>query len=213
MPINVLIADDHPIVRSGIRTELSIHTPDIYVVGEATNGDETLCLAKKLKPDVILLDINMPGIKTTQLLKNIQTIKPVPQVLILTAYGDQEYVLEMLKAGARGYMLKDIDPSHIVTGVKTVAMGKTWFAPAVIDVLLENLQVESNDGTVMDDGLTDREIEILRLVRQGCSNKELAKRLSISVLTVRNHMTHIYGKLDLHSRAEAVAWAWKRGIV
>jgi two-component system, NarL family, response regulator DegU len=210
MPIRVLIADDHPIVRSGIRAELGIHE-DIRVAGEATTGDETFLLARELQPDVILLDINMPGLRTTQLLKHLQALKPAPLVLILTAFGDQEYVLEMLKAGVRGYMLKDTDPSQIVTGIRKVAEGKTWFGPAVIDVLLENLHGETPD--VMEEVLTEREIEVLRLVRQGYSNKDIARQLAISLPTVRNHMTHIYRKLDLHTRAEAVAWAWRQGIV
>jgi len=210
MPITVLIADDHPIVRSGIRNEL-LHHADIEVVGEAVSGDEVLPQVGELRPDVLVLDINMPGPKAVHILHDLGEVDQPPQVLVLTAYGDPENVLGMLKAGARGYLLKDSSPAEIADAIRSVAEGLTWLSPAVAGVLLES---QEGIWAQVEEGLLSlRELEVLQFVAQGFNNPQIAERLSISEGTVKNHITNIYDKLGLHTRAEAVAWAWQNGIV
>jgi len=210
MTITVLIADDHPIVRSGIRNEL-LHHSDIEVMGEAVSGDEVLPLVGELRPDVLVLDINMPGMKAVQVLRNLAEVEKPPQVLVLTAYGDPENVLGMLKAGARGYLLKDSSPVEIADGVRVVAEGMTWLSPAVASVLVESREGEKEPFD--EELLSLRELEVLQSVAQGYSNAKISERLSISEGTVKNHITNIYDKLGLHTRAEAVAWAWQNGVI
>lgn len=210
MTIKVLIADDHPVVRSGVRNELA-YCNDIQVVGEAVNGEEALEMVKQLHPDVLLLDLNMPGMKAVHVMRTIREMPSSTNVLVLTAYGDPENVLGALKAGAGGFLLKDSDPTEIVTGVRAVAAGRTWIDPEVAGFLLED-PLGGPDLPGAED-LSEREAEVLRLVGQGFRNPEIAERLAISEGTVKNHITNIYEKLDLHHRAEAVVWAWQNGLV
>jgi len=210
MAITVLVADDQPIVRSGIRHEL-FHHSDIEVVGDAANADEVLRLVRELRPNVLVLDINMPGVKALQILRDLVEAEISPQVLIFTAHGDPENVLGVLKAGARGYIVKDADPSEIANGIRAVAGGKSWFSPELLNILLESVvSVKSKDGK---NSLSVREKEVLCLIGKGHNNQQIAERLSISQSTVKNHLTNIYEKLELHTRAEAVAWAWRHGLV
>jgi DNA-binding NarL/FixJ family response regulator len=209
MAIHVLIADDHPIVRSGIRNELS-HHPDFEIVGEAISGDEILPQLGESHADVLILDINMPGMKAKHILGELEKVERPPQVLVLTAYGDPENVLGMLKAGARGYLLKDSSPGNIADGIRAVAKGMTWLSPEVASVLLET---QIDEKANFEETLSARETEVLQFLAQGYSNAQIAERLSISEGTVKNHITNIYDKLCLHTRAEAVAWAWQNGLV
>jgi len=209
MAIHVLIADDHPIVRSGIRNELS-HHPDFEIVGEAISGDEILPQLGESHADVLILDINMPGMKAKHILGELEKVERPPQVLVLTAYGDPENVLGMLKAGARGYLLKDSSPGNIADGIRAVAKGMTWLSPEVASVLLET---QIDEKANFEETLSARETEVLQFLAQGYSNAQIAERLSISEGTVKNHITNIYDKLGLHTRAEAVAWAWQNGLV
>lgn len=210
MPITVLIADDHPVVRSGIRNEL-LHHADIEVIGEAVSGDEVLPLVGELQPDVLVLDINMPGPRAAHILHDLGEVDRPPQVLVLTAYGDPENVLGMLKAGARGYLLKDSSPAEIADAIRSVAEGLTWLSPAVASVLLESQEEIRAQGE--ERILSAREVDFLQYLAQGLNNPQIAERLSISEGTVKNHITNIYDKLGLHTRAEAVAWAWQNGVV
>ena len=209
MTITVLVADDHPIVRSGIVNELRYH-PDIEVIGEADSGDKVLPLVKELDPHVLVLDIQMPGMKGVRVVEELAGQDQAPQVLILTAYGDPENVLGMLKAGAKGYLLKDSSPDEIAEGIRAVAEGKTWLCPAVSQVLLES--VNSGNSPIEAEALTGREVEVLQYVAQGYNNAQIAERLKISEGTVKNHMTSLYDKLRLHTRAEVVAWAWQHRL-
>lgn len=210
MSIKVLLADDHPIVRSGVRNELSRHS-DIEIVGEALNGDETLRQSRALQPDVLLLDINMPGLKTIQLVRTLRASPLPPKILILTAYGDLENVLGMLKAGVVGYLLKDEDPSVIIQGVREVAQGKTWLSAGVAKSLVDHMAGKEEQHA--QDMLSDREREVLQLIALGHSNQRIAEVLTISEGTVKNYVTSIYDKLKVHSRAETIVWAWQRGLV
>jgi DNA-binding NarL/FixJ family response regulator len=208
--VGVVIADDHPIVRSGIRTELVSHD-DIVLLGEAVDGDEALHQAQTLRPDVLLLDINMPGLRAVHVVRELCEMDSPPRVLVLSAFGDLEYVLAMLKAGAAGYMLKDEDPSTITEGVRAVVQGETWLSAAVSASLVA-YALESEDDPVKQN-LSAREAEVLGLLARGLANERIAESLCISTGTVKNHVSKIYEKLRVQSRAEAVAWAWQHGIV
>lgn len=207
--IRVIVADDHPIVRSGIKNELLCH-PDVEVLGEAANGDEALCQVETLQPDVLLLDINMPGLRAVQVVRQLRALPIPPQVLILTAYGDVELVIALLKAGARGYLLKDDDPSVIVEAVRVVAQGETYLSRAVATSVVEYIV---GDGTKHPEPeLSPREREVLQLVAQGWDNAQIALELEISEGTVKNHVTNLYNKIGVRSRAELVVWAWQRRL-
>jgi two-component system, NarL family, response regulator DegU len=209
MTIKVVLADDHPIVRSGIKNELGHHS-DIEVIGEAADGDEALRLAQALQPDVLLLDINMPGHKAVRVIRELQAQSTRPRFLILTAYSDVENVVGMLKAGATGYLLKDEDPSVIADGVRAVAQGKTWLSAAVAASLVG--QAAGEEPLAENGRLSERELAVLRLMAQGYSNTQIAETLTISEGTVKNHVTNLYDRLGVHSRAEAVVWAWQHGV-
>lgn len=205
--VQVLIADDHPVVRSGIRDELAKHA-DLSVVGEATDGDQTLALSRRLKPDVLLLDIEMPGLRAVQVVRELRQLKDRPKVLVLSAYGDVEYVLEMLRAGVDGYMLKDEDPMRIIEGIRAVIQDQTWLSGEIE----EKIRRGSIDR-IFEPSLTPREDEVLRLMARGSSNGEIAEKLTIAEGTVKNHVSNLYTKLGVNSRAQAVAWAWLHGKV
>ncbi len=208
--IRVVVADDHPIVRSGIRNELLCHS-DVEVLGEAANGDETLRQIEALQPDVLLLDINMPGLRAIQLVRQLRALPTPPQILVLTAYGDAELVLALLKAGATGYLLKDEDPATIIEGVRTVAQGETYLSKAVVASVVEH--TISGETKQPRPELSPREMEVLQLLAQGWDNVQIAQTLNISEGTVKNHVTNIYSKMGARSRAELVAWAWQRRLM
>ncbi len=205
-PLRVLLADDHPIVRSGIRNELIRHS-DIQVVGEAADGDEALRLAEALKPDVLILDIAMPGLKAVQIIRQLRARSAPPYILVLTAYRDTENVLGMLQAGATGYLLKDEDPAAIVEGVRTVARGRTWLSPTVAEAMQRGLGDEKKP-----EALTEQEIEILRQLAEGKTDREVSQKLGIAERTVRYRLRVIYDKLGVNTRVEAVVWAVKQGL-
>ena len=209
-PITVVLADDHPVVRTGVRNELFRHA-DIEVVGEAVNGDEALRLTRQLRPRVLILDINMAGLRAAQVVREVRNGEGGSHVLILSAYGDLEYVLAMLRAGATGYLLKEEDPSAIVEAIRGVAKGETWLSSSVASSLA--LSALKEDGGKTRFELTQREKEVLVLVAKGYNNVRVAESLSISEGTVKNHITNTYDKLGVKTRAEAVAWAWQHGMV
>lgn len=207
--IRVVVADDHPIVRRGITSELS-RAADIAVVGEAVDGDEALQLVQDLRPDVLVLDINMPGLQVVEVLHRIGRQPAPPRILILTAHNDMEYVREMLKAGAKGYLLKEEDPATIVAAVCAIARGGTWLSTEVATSVL---------GLVVDEPfeagaprLSTRETEVLRLLSMGKHNQQIGAALGIHERTVRYHLHNIYDKLGVQWRGEAIAWAVRRGI-
>ncbi len=209
-PIRVVIADDHPIVRDGISNELSRH-PDIEVVGLAADGDETLSLTREANPDVLLLDINMPGKRASEIIREVTTFTGPPKVLVVSAFGDVEYVLTMLKAGATGYLLKDEEPADIVKGIRSVYRGETTLSPSVTTSFVA---ATLHDKTRMAySQLTNREREVLYLVAKGDNNETISEKFSITLGTAKNHVSNIYEKLGLRTRAEVVAWAWQNGIV
>jgi DNA-binding NarL/FixJ family response regulator len=210
MAIHVLIADDHPIVRSGVRTELQ-RRGGFSVVGEALDGDQALQLTRQLLPDVLLLDINMPGLKAVKVLQALKEQDLPVRVLVLTAYGDLGTVLGMFKAGADGYILKDEDPSVIPEAIRSVFKGEVWFSPS-LDPNVITL-VRQKQGSLVGDTLTAREEQVLQLLVQGSANKEIAFELQTSERTVEFHVTNILEKLGVKSRLEAALWAKEHGIV
>ena len=211
-PLRVLIADDHPVVRSGVRNELAVHA-DLQVVGEAVNGDEVIAMVQELSPQGMVLDIHMPGMKAVEILNTLADFPAPPATLVLSAYGDPENVFGMLEAGARGYMLKDADPEQIAEGIRTVAAGKRWLSQEILEVVLTQRLPAKEILPARHERLSDREREVLILLGQGLNNAQIAERMQLSETTVKNHVTSLYDKLDLHSRAEAVAYAWQHGLI
>ena len=210
MTIRVVIADDHPIIRSGVRGELD-RSGGFEVAGEALDGDEALRLAQKVKPDVLMLDVNMPGMKAINVLRTLKGGGVTPRVLVLTAYSDPGTVIGLLKAGADGYLLKDEDPSVIPEAVRAVSKGETWFSPSLPAEVVAI--VRENRGVAVGDALTDREQQVLQFLVEGCTNKEVAQELQTSERTVEFHVSNILAKLGVKSRLEAALWAKEHGFV
>jgi len=212
--IRILIADDHGIVRKGLRLQLEQHT-DFEVVGEATEGREAVRMAEELVPDVVIMDIAMPTLNGIQ--ATTQLVKKNPQigVIILSMYSDESYLMRTLAAGAKGYLLKDSADVDLHRAVEVVAQGKPFFSPAIAGTLLEDYMRQLQQRGLQDsyDLLTEREKEILQLLAEGKSNKDVAGILNLSTNTVETHRTRIMQKLDLHSTADIVLYAVRKGII
>lgn len=212
--ITVVVADDHPIVRAGIISELKSHN-DIHVIGEALNGDQTLQVVQETMPDVLVLDLSMPGLPTQALLEQVLTLPKNPHVLILTAYGDIEQVMALLHIGIKGYVLKDEDPKAITTAIRAVYLGGIWLSASIATSMLSQQNTTNNTSTTgnTDDlDLSGRELDVLKLLVEGKDNSEIGDALYISERTVRFHLRNIYDKLGVHRRGEAIATAIRRGL-
>src|SRR5512146_1348383 len=212
--VRILIADDHGIVRKGLRLQLEQNT-NFQVIGEATDGREAVRLTEELKPDVVIMDIAMPNLNgiqaTTQIVKrNSQT-----GVIILSMHSDESYLIRALTAGAKGYLLKDNADVDLYRAVQVVAQGKPFFSPAISNTLLEDYMRQLQQRGLQDsyDLLIDREKEILQLLAEGKSSKEVAGQLNLSPSTVETHRTRIMQKLDLHSSADIVLYAVRKKII
>lgn len=210
----VLLADDHGVVRKGLRFILE-QEPDFDVAGEAADGREAVRLARELAPDVIVMDIAMPQLNGIDATAQIVKQNPRIHVLILSMHNDETYLLRALEAGARGFLLKDTAEEDLVRAVRVAAQGKPFFSPAIAQALLEdymrNLQQRNQQDSYSL--LTDREKEVLQLLAEGRSNKEVAQLLNLSVYTVETHRTRIMQKLDLHNTAEIVLYAVRKKII
>jgi DNA-binding NarL/FixJ family response regulator len=204
--IRVLLADDHPLVRAGIRTTLNADG-SVTLVGEATNGYEAQHLGKELRPQVLLLDLNMPGPKPTQTVAYLREHCPEVRVVALTAYDDDAYVRGLVSAGVAGYVLKDEATDTVMRAIHAVVQGDTWFSRHIVERLARIGDKQSSDGN-----LTDRERELLEMVAQGLDNAHIGAKLSLADQTVRNYLSRIYTKLGVNSRAEAIVWARERGM-
>ena len=212
--LRILLADDHIVMRTGLRALLE-RQPNLEVVGESENGRETVALAASLRPDVVVMDVGMPvlnGIEATQM---IVTQCPTIAVVILSMHADESYVMRALKAGARGYLLKDSAAADLIGAIQAISQGKSCFSPKVSRILAEDyVRVLKQKGAVDTyDLLTSREREILQLLAEGKSNKEVATALNISPYTVETHRSHILQKLNLHNSAELVLYAVRKGII
>jgi DNA-binding NarL/FixJ family response regulator len=213
----VLIADDQALVRVGLRKILEAE-PDTTVVGEASDGEEAVSEARRLKPDVVLMDIRMPALDGIEATRRIVTANGDVRVLMLTTFGLDTYVYDALRAGASGFMLKDAPPEEIAAAVRIVASGEALLAPAVTRAVIEEfarrpVAAAPEPSPAELDSLTPREREVLGLLARGLSNPEICERLVISEATAKTHVARILQKLDLRDRVQAVIWAYERGVV
>jgi DNA-binding NarL/FixJ family response regulator len=214
--IRVLVVDDEPLVRGGVRMILESES-DIEVVGEAADGNEALEQAHALTPDVVILDIRMPGldgIETTRRL--LQRRHDPPRILILTTFDLDEYVYEAMKAGASGFILKNVPPTKLVDAVRTVADGDALLAPAITRRMIERFVQRAPTGTGRPTALatlTERELGVLRLIARGLSNAEIARSLFLSEATVKSHVNRVLSKLDLRDRTQATVLAYETGLI
>ena len=205
-PIRLLIADDHPVVRDGL-SGMFAADPDFSVVGEASDGSQALRLADALRPDVILMDLRMPGMDGVTAIAELGRRGNPARVLVLTTYDTDSYVLPAIKAGATGYLLKDAPRDELLRAVRAAAAGQSVLAPSVATRLMNRVR------TPEPELLSHRELEVLGLVAAGTTNREAAARLFISEATVKTHLLHIYAKLGVTDRAAAVAEAYNRGLL
>ncbi len=212
--IRVLIADDHAIVREGIRALLKL-SDDIEVVGEAADGHEAIEAARRLRPDVILMDIAMPGLGGLEATLEIRRENPDAKIVVLSQYEDREYVRRFLKAGVSGYVLKKAAGSALTAAIRAAARGGLVLDPEVAREAMREQVTDEPSGGQADpyDSLTDREKQVLKLVAEGHSNKEVAELLDISVKTAMSHRERIMQKLDLHSRTDLIRFALRRGVI
>jgi len=207
--IKILLADDHTIVRQGLKLILSAHS-DLQVVGEAANGREAIELAAKLKPDIVLMDVAMPELNGIEATRRMVEANGRLRVLVLSMHKEAVYVREILRAGARGYILKDAIDTELLNAVRSVARGDGYISPAISGALLNDYRQTVTDPI---DLLSSREREVLQLIAEGKTNKEVATRLNLSVYTVDSHRGKIMEKLNLHSTGELVRFAMKHGLV
>jgi two-component system, NarL family, response regulator NreC len=212
--LRVLLADDHIVMRAGLRALLD-RQPSLEVVGECENGRETVELAASLEPDVVVMGVAMPVLNGIEATKTIVTRRPATAVVILSMHADESYVMRALKAGARGYLLKDSAAADLISAIQAVSQNKSFFSPKVSRILTEDyVRVLKQRGAVDSyDLLTSREREILQLLAEGKANKEVATALNISPYTVETHRSHILQKLNLHNPAELVLYAVRKGII
>jgi len=211
MPIKVLIVDDHKLVREGLKAVFD-QGDEVDVIGEAGSGEEAIEMVDKINPDVILMDISMPGMNGIQATKAIRDSHPDAKIVILTMLDQEGYVYEAIKAGATGYMLKSTSSDELVNAIQTVNEGKALLHPdATAQLLKEFVQLANNKAK--DYGLSNREMEVLQLLSEGKTNKEIAKALWISEQTVKTHVAHIFDKLGTSDRTETVARALRSGLV
>jgi DNA-binding NarL/FixJ family response regulator len=216
--IRLVLADDHAVVRSGTR-ELLEQQPDFRIIGEAANGEEAVQLAADLNPDVLIMDVRMPKMTGVEATRKIKATYPHVKILVLTAHDDDEYVFALLQAGANGYLLKTAEIEELVRAIRTVNAGQSALAPEVTGkVVAQFASGKSLPEMVTEpvedyDGLTDRELNILKLVGKGLSNKQIGKQLFISDRTVQAHLSNIFSKLNVSSRTEAVMHAVRKGWI
>lgn len=204
--IRVLIVDDHPIVRTGLKGMLTEH-PEFTLIGEATDGAEAVTLAAQLRPNVVLMDLRMPGMDGVAATTQIRRVCPETHVLVLTTYDSDADILRAVEAGATGYLLKDAPREELFRAIAAAARGETVLAPAVAARLLGRMRAPAEES------LSAREVEVLQQVSRGASNQEIARALHVSQATVKTHLIHIFGKLGVSDRTAAVTVALERGIL
>jgi NarL family two-component system response regulator LiaR len=207
--IKVILVDDHAIVRKGIVALLATES-DIEVVGEASDGQEAILLAEKLKPDLILMDLVMPGVNGVDAIRVIKSKDAKARILVLTSFGTDDKVFPALKAGASGYLLKDSNPEELIEAIRQVQQGESWLHPAIARKVLFELTHTIEPSS--SEQLTEREIEVLKLLAHGLSNREIADQLVISEPTVRTHVSNLLAKLHLASRTQAALYALREGL-
>lgn len=212
--IRVVLVDDQTLIRQGVRSLLAL-SDDIEVVGEASDGQEALDIVPKLKPDVLLLDLRMPNINGLEVLQTLAERDQQPPTLILTTFDDDELVLGGIRAGAKGYLLKDVALEDLLDAVRTLAAGNTLVNPAITDRLIKGLKTHSTEFSALEqpEAMTSRETEILRLMAGGYSNKEIARALDVAEGTIKNHVSNILSKMGVRDRTRAVLKAIEAGLI
>ena len=212
--MRVLLADDHAIVRRGLRSLIETQ-PDIEVVGEAADGLEALRLCEEQHPDAIILDVGMPKLNGIEVAERVQKLPRAPSVIVLSMHADESYIIRALAAGARAYLLKDATDEDLIPALRAVAAGKPFFSPTVTGVLIEDYvrQLQARGLTDSYHLLTEREREVLQLLAEGRSNKEVAALLDVGVSTVETHRANLMQKLNLHNTAEIVLYAVRKRII
>ena len=212
--MRILLADDHGIVRRGLKSLLESQ-PGLSVIGEAADGLEALRLCSELSPDLLIIDISMPLMNGIEVASRAQKLEAAPGVIILSMHADESYIMRALAAGARGYLVKDATDEDLIPAVRAVAAGKPFFSPTVAAVLMEDYvrQLRARGLSDSYELLTDREREILQLLAEGRSNKEVAALLDVGLSTVETHRANLMQKLNLHNTAEIVLYAVRKGII
>jgi NarL family two-component system response regulator LiaR len=208
--IRVLVVDDHAIIRKGMRAVLDL-VPDIELVGEAENGKQAVKKILELKPDVILMDLMMPEMDGIACIREVKSQMPAARILVLTNFAGEDMIFPAIKAGAMGYHLKDSSPEALVEAIRQVFLGESSLHPLIAKKVLDELHISSEKHHT-NEPLTQRELEVLRLIAQGLENKEIADQLVVSEATVRTHVSNILGKLHLASRTQAALYALREGL-
>lgn len=210
--ITVLLVDDHLVVRQGVKAFL-VTQPDITVVGEAGSGEEAVKLAAQYIPDVILMDLIMPGMDGVEATRRVKHVSPRSQVVVLTSYHEDEHIFPALKAGALSYILKDISAEELAAAVRKAAAGEAVLHPRVAARVIKELQGKREDALNPFTALSERELEVLKLIADGMSNAEMATKLVLSEKTIKGHVSNILSKLHLADRTQAAVYAWREGVV
>jgi DNA-binding NarL/FixJ family response regulator len=214
--IKILLADDHSVVRQGLRTLLQ-SAPEFSVIGEAANGEEAVRLAKTRPPDIVIIDISMPKLNGIEATRRIKENNPAAKVLILTIHENEEYVYQMIRAGANGYVLKNADKKELFAAVRAVAGGERFFSPGISKLIIDEFIKQAREQNAGKQSsaphLTKRETEILRFIALGLTNKKIAEKLFLSIRTVNTHRTNLMQKLNIHDTAGLVRYAIQNGIV
>jgi two-component system, NarL family, response regulator LiaR len=210
--ISILITDDHALVRQGIRAFLELQA-DLAVIGEADSGEDAVLKAAELVPDVALMDLVMPGIGGVEATRQVKRVSPHTQIIVLTSYHEDEYIFPALRAGALSYVLKDVGPEELADTVRMAARGESVLHPRVASRVVQELRGTKRDTPNIFTDLSDRELEVLRLIADGLSNAEIANKLVISEKTVKGHVSNILSKLHMMDRTQAAVFAWQQGFV
>jgi NarL family two-component system response regulator LiaR len=209
---SILIADDHEVVRNGIRSYLETIT-DFHVVGEASSGEEALSMVSELIPDIVLLDLIMPGMDGIETTRRVRQISPRTQVVVLTSYHEDVHIFPALKAGAISYILKDMKMEKLADVLHRAVQGEVTLHPRVAARVLQNIRGENSEEQPLFTELTDRELDVLKLIAGGLTNSQIAEKLVISENTVKGHVSNILSKLHLADRTQVAVYAWQQGIV
>lgn len=210
--ITVLLVDDHSVVRQGVRAFL-VTQPDITVVGEAGSGEEAVKLTEQYVPDVILMDLIMPNMDGVEATRRVKQVSPRSHVVALTSYHEDEHIFPALKAGALSYVLKDISAEELASAVRKAAEGEAVLHPRVAARVIKELQGRRGEALNPFTKLSERELEVLKLIADGMSNAEIAAKLVLSEKTIKGHVSNILGKLHLVDRTQAAVYAWREGVV
>lgn len=210
--IKIIIADDHPVVREGLISMIK-REPDFQVIGEATNGIEAVKKTRELKPDVVLMDLRMPELDGVEAIRQISSFEPTTKFIILTTFSDDEYIFRGIEVGARAYLLKDAPREDLFKAIRAVYNGESLIQPVVASKVLNRFAELSRQAQTPADVLSEREIEVLKLIAKGNANKEIAAELNITDSTVKTHVSSIFQKLNARDRTDAVMQAVKRGII